>query len=415
MRQFWKQLAVIGTVTVSIATGASSTKAAAQFADVQPSHYAYEAVNWAKQQNMISGYVDQKGQATGYFGPADTVTEAQYVKMLATFLQLHDTEGDLPKYKEVAAWSDPYYDALATYAVPANGYFDQTLRTAELKRGLVAQMLSHTIGDTANLQQATQFLMDEGISTGQNPAYKGKDQLRYFGVDNSLTRAQAVTFLYRLDQQQKDALSVYAKERAAGLEMLTAKANVGLSAVDERLKTGQLYSKTKNPLVMMTMTSNRSVLLELFPTVAPNTVNNFVALAKSGYYDGLTFHRVIPGFMVQGGDPSGNGTGGPGYSIAGEFVANGYLNLVAHTRGVLSMARTHDPNSAGSQFFVMVEDAPHLNGQYAAFGIVVDGMQTIDGIVETARDANDQPLVPQTIQQMTVETFGVTYKAPVKY
>ena len=141
---------------------------------------------------------------------------------------------------------------------------------------------------------------------------------------------------------------------------------------------------------------------ELYPEIAPITVENFEKLAKEGFYDGLTFHRVIPGFMIQGGCPRGNGTGGPGYTIKGEFTMNGFRNDLKHTRGVLSMARAIDPNSAGSQFFVMVADAPHLDGQYASFGKVTEGMDTADYIVNSRRDWNDKPLEPQVIKTVTV-------------
>ena len=141
---------------------------------------------------------------------------------------------------------------------------------------------------------------------------------------------------------------------------------------------------------------------ELYPEIAPETVKNFEELASKGFYEGLIFHRVIPGFMIQGGCPYGNGTGGPGYSIKGEFAANGFKNDLKHTRGVLSMARAMDPNSAGSQFFVMVADAPHLDGQYAAFGKVTEGMDTADYIVSRRRDWNDRPLEPQVIKDINV-------------
>lgn len=141
---------------------------------------------------------------------------------------------------------------------------------------------------------------------------------------------------------------------------------------------------------------------ELYPEIAPVTVENFEKLANEGFYDGLTFHRVIPGFMIQGGCPRGNGTGGPGYTIKGEFTMNGFKNDLKHTKGVLSMARAMDPNSAGSQFFVMVADAPHLDGQYAAFGKVTEGMDTADFIVNVRRDWNDKPIMPQVIKTISV-------------
>ncbi|MDD3766596.1 MAG: peptidylprolyl isomerase [Eubacteriales bacterium] len=151
---------------------------------------------------------------------------------------------------------------------------------------------------------------------------------------------------------------------------------------------------------------------ELYPKVAPNTVRNFISLINKGFYDGLIFHRVIPGFVIQGGDPNGTGTGGPGYSIKGEFSSNGFKNDLKHSRGVLSMARSAMPDSAGSQFFIMVADSPHLDGQYAAFGKVIEGMAVVDEIVNVETNANDKPLKDQKMKKVTVETFGVTYEEP---
>ena len=168
------------------------------------------------------------------------------------------------------------------------------------------------------------------------------------------------------------------------------------------------------PIVTIEMESGGVMKAELYPDVAPNTVNNFIALAQAGFYDGLIFHRVIPGFMIQGGDPQGVGMGGPGYSIKGEFAQNGFQNDLAHTRGVLSMARAMDPNSAGSQFFIMVDDAPHLDGGYAAFGKVIEGMETADAIVSSKTDWNDRPRQKQMMKKVTVETFGVDYPEPEK-
>ena len=169
-----------------------------------------------------------------------------------------------------------------------------------------------------------------------------------------------------------------------------------------------------NPIVTIEMENGNVIKAELYPEVAPNTVNNFISLVKQGFYDGIIFHRVIPGFMIQGGDPQGTGTGGPGYSIRGEFTSNRFLNELKHTRGVLSMARTMDPNSAGSQFFIMHEDAPHLDGQYAAFGKVIEGMEAVDKIAATRTNYNDKPRINQTMKKVTVETFGVDYPEPVK-
>ena len=170
-----------------------------------------------------------------------------------------------------------------------------------------------------------------------------------------------------------------------------------------------------NPIATITMADGRVMTAELYPEKAPNTVNNFISLANKGFYDGLIFHRVIPGFMIQGGCPNGNGMGGPGYEINGEFSANGFRqNDLKHTLGVLSMARTMAPNSAGSQFFIMVEKAPHLDGAYAAFGKVIEGMEVADAIVGAKRDYNDKPLADQRMKKVTVDTFGVEYPEPEK-
>jgi len=165
----------------------------------------------------------------------------------------------------------------------------------------------------------------------------------------------------------------------------------------------------QNPVFTITMSDGAEMKGELYPEIAPHSVGNFVALANSGFYDGLIFHRVIPGFMIQGGDPQGAGYGGPGYAIRGEFAANGVNNPLKHTYGVLSMARSMSPNSAGSQFFIMTSDSPHLDGQYAAFGKVLEGMDVAERIVNTPRDAADKPLEPQTMATVRVETFGEVY------
>ena len=170
----------------------------------------------------------------------------------------------------------------------------------------------------------------------------------------------------------------------------------------------------QNPIVTIEMENGDIMKAELYPDVAPNTVNNFISLVNKGYYDGIIFHRVIRGFMLQGGDPTGTGTGGPGYSIAGEFSHNGFQNDLKHTPGVLSMARTMVPDSAGSQFFIMVEKAPHLDGEYAAFGKVIEGMDVADTIVNADRDRMDKPKQEQRMKSVTVETFGVDYPAPAK-
>ena len=167
-----------------------------------------------------------------------------------------------------------------------------------------------------------------------------------------------------------------------------------------------------HPVVTFEMENGGTFKAELYPEAAPNTVNNFLSLVGKGFYDGLIFHRVIAGFMIQGGDPNGTGTGGPGYSIKGEFAANGVNNPLRHTRGVLSMARAMHPDSAGPQFFVMHADADYLDGQYAAFGKVIEGMETADAIVNQPRDAMDRPRQDQCIKSITVETFGEAYPQP---
>lgn len=170
-----------------------------------------------------------------------------------------------------------------------------------------------------------------------------------------------------------------------------------------------------NPIITFEMENGKTFKAELYPDKAPNTVNNFLSLVQKGYYNGLIFHRVIAGFMIQGGDPNGTGTGGPGYHIKGEFAGNGFTqNDIQHVRGVLSMARAGHPDSAGSQFFVMHDDANYLDGQYAAFGKVIEGMETVDAIAETKTDWSDRPYEEQKMKSVTAETFGVSYAEPVK-
>lgn len=169
-----------------------------------------------------------------------------------------------------------------------------------------------------------------------------------------------------------------------------------------------------NPIVTIEMENGNKIKIELYPEVAPNTVNNFISLVKKGFYNNTIFHRVIPSFMIQGGDPEGTGMGGPGYGIKGEFSRNGFANDLKHDRGVISMARSQSPNSAGSQFFIMVEKSPHLDGQYAAFGKVLEGMDEADRIVSVKRDYNDRPRDEQKMKTVTVDTFGEEYAEPVK-
>ena len=171
----------------------------------------------------------------------------------------------------------------------------------------------------------------------------------------------------------------------------------------------------QNPIVTITLATGNEIKVELYPDIAPNTVNNFISLVEKEYYNGVIFHRVIPGFMIQGGCPDGTGMGAPGYSIKGEFSHNGFENNLKHTEGVISMARSAMPNSAGSQFFIMHKTSPHLDGEYAAFGKVTEGMEYVNEIAETPTDYSDRPITEQVIKSMTVDTFGVEYPEPEKY
>lgn len=185
------------------------------------------------------------------------------------------------------------------------------------------------------------------------------------------------------------------------------------SKTDETNKTEE-NSTMQNPVATITMKDGGVMKLELYPDVAPNTVKNFISLANAGFYDGLTFHRIIAGFMIQGGDPNGTGSGGPGYSIKGEFTSNGFKNDLKHKRGVISMARTMIPDSAGSQFFIMHADYPYLDGEYAAFGMLLEGFDVLDAIATVQTNRNDAPLTPVVIDTIRVDTFGVDYGEPEK-
>ncbi|AMO87369.1 Putative bifunctional phosphatase/peptidyl-prolyl cis-trans isomerase [Solibacillus isronensis B3W22] len=182
---------------------------------------------------------------------------------------------------------------------------------------------------------------------------------------------------------------------------------------DQRTTANYAEEVTENPIVTITMENDEKIVIELEPKTAPNTVANFISLVEDGFYDGLIFHRVIPGFMIQGGDPDGTGMGGPDYAIKGEFTSNGFENTLTHERGVISMARSQDPDSAGSQFFIMTEQATHLDGDYAAFGKVTEGMETVDEIVAAERAKNDKPLEDQKIKTVEVDTKGFDYPEPV--
>lgn len=187
------------------------------------------------------------------------------------------------------------------------------------------------------------------------------------------------------------------------------------TAENEEQESNANYAEevTENPIVTITMENDKKIVIELEPKTAPNTVANFISLVEDGFYDGLIFHRVIPGFMIQGGDPDSTGMGGPDYAIKGEFTSNGFDNTLTHERGVISMARSQDPDSAGSQFFIMTEQATHLDGDYAAFGKVTEGMETVDEIVAADRGNNDKPLEDQKMKTVEVDTKGFDYPEPV--
>ncbi len=192
------------------------------------------------------------------------------------------------------------------------------------------------------------------------------------------------------------------------------------SSSEDKANTGSVETSDKDkdtskPIVTIEMEDGAKIKVELYPQVAPNTVNNFISLVQKGFYNGVIFHRVIPGFMIQGGDPQGNGSGGPGYTIKGEFTNNGFDNNLKHTRGVISMGRISGQNdSAGSQFFIMAKDYPSLDGEYASFGKVIEGMDEVDKIVNVQRSASDKPLVDQKMKSVTVDTFGVKYEDVIK-
>ncbi|MFC4303214.1 peptidylprolyl isomerase [Cohnella boryungensis] len=202
------------------------------------------------------------------------------------------------------------------------------------------------------------------------------------------------------------------KERSNSPSDTAPSSNGGAASTQEASPMSNVDTSGDNPIVTIEMENGGKITIELYPKVAPNSVNNFISLVKKGFYDGTIFHRVIPGFMVQGGDPDGTGMGGPGYSIAGEFTQNGFENNLKHTTGVLSMARAQNPNSAGSQFFIMVADSPHLDGAYAAFGKVTEGMDVVNEIVSQKRDRSDRPETPQVMKKVTVDTRGAEAPEP---
>ncbi|AVK83589.1 hypothetical protein C3943_08405 [Lysinibacillus sp. B2A1] len=217
-----------------------------QFKDVSKSHYASEAIYWAQQRGIVSGYTDKSGKPNGLFGPNDSVTEAQFVKMLSQYLNLTDDEGDLPKFTKASHWSDPNYDAVSKYSVPLNGYFDNNLRNAKINRGTVAQAISYIVGDAYDLKESINYFLAEGISTGQNPQFEDKDVFKYFGSQNTLTRAQIVAFLFRMDNSSLNNLGELAHNKSAESNALVARANDGIKRLDSSLRTGKVFTEQVN-------------------------------------------------------------------------------------------------------------------------------------------------------------------------
>ncbi len=239
-------LSTLAVPTVSYAkeTVEVSVQAIGKFTDVDKKHYAYEAIQWAQQRGIVSGYTDSNGKPNGKFGPNDSVTEAQFTKMLAEFYGFKDDKGKLNNFTPTPLWSDTYYDALATYGVPLNGYFDSGLRNKSVKRGVVAQAIGHLSGNVNSLTDSINYMIGEGITTGQNPQYENSDLLKYFGSNNTLTRAQVVAFLYRMDSNSIKSAGVLAKEVHTNKDglALAALANKGMSKLDSSLKLGNLSS-----------------------------------------------------------------------------------------------------------------------------------------------------------------------------
>ncbi len=264
-------------------------------------------------------------------------------------------------------------------------------------------------------------LYTEAARAYSNPTYR--DQLKDFFIKESYSSLDLTT-PEAIEEHVNDMEALFLNDvegvMTEATNMATVNPMIGFSVPMHKLiLMNMVFDKGGIPKVVanapqftITMENNDVIKAELYPEIAPNSVNNFISLVKKGFYDGLIFHRVIEGFMIQGGCPQGTGTGGPGYSIKGEFAQNGFPNALKHETGVLSMARAMHPNSAGSQFFIMHEAAPHLDGSYAAFGKVVEGMDVVNKIAEADTDWNDRPLDPQVIKSMTVETFGVDYPEP---
>jgi peptidyl-prolyl cis-trans isomerase B (cyclophilin B) len=236
---------------------------------------------------------------------------------------------------------------------------------------------------------------------------EGKGALKLFGSKKRVTVSllMLITLLLFLT-------GCGGKEKTNNSSDATGIANGGPASTQEASQVNGVDTSGDNPIVTIEMDSGKIIKVELYPKIAPNTVNNFISLVKKGFYDGTIFHRVIAGFMIQGGDPDGTGMGGPGYSIAGEFSQNGFKNDLKHTAGVLSMARSQSKDSAGSQFFLMVADAPHLDGLYAAFGKVTEGMDVVNEIVKLPKDTNDRPKNPPVMKKVTVDTRGADAPEP---
>jgi len=264
-----------------------------------------------------------------------------------------------------------------------------------------------------NTTQTQSEVDAQAVTAKDTTQTQSKTDAQAAAKDTTQTQSKADTQAAAKDTTQTQS-KADAQAAAKDTTQTQSKADAQAAAKDttQTQNNASIPPVINNPIVTIVMTSGDQIKVELYPSVAPNTVKSFISLAQKGFYDGLIFHRVIPGFMIQGGDPSGNGTGGPGYSIKGEFANNGFSNDLKHERGVISMGRTPDPNSAGSQFFIMVASASSLDENYAAFGRVISGMDAVDKIVNSQRDTMDKPLQNQEMKSVTVDTFGVNYGEP---
>lgn len=295
--------------------------------------------------------------------------------------------------------------------VPARGVFERMdAQVTWLPEGEMVQVVTSDTGVLLSIGSAAMAVIDNRALYEAEGVYQ--PDIVELDVPAQLINGKTMVPLRAVSASLGAAVEWDEATSTVSIEY-TAPPDVEPTTNDKGESQVQVIKPEKNPVVTIEMEDGGKIVAELYPEIAPNTVYNFISLVQKGFYDGTIFHRVIPGFMIQGGDPQGTGTGGPGYSIRGEFSANGVQNDLKHTEGVLSMARTMAPNSAGSQFFIMAADAPHLDGQYAAFGKVTEGLDVVQKIVSAKRDMMDKPFEEQKMKKVTVETFGTEYPAPV--